>query len=92
MNLQTRNKFIQLAAELSIDDFDDALEIVRTARTFLASRQTRNLKIGDNVYFDGNSRGIIHGVVSKINTKTIKVKTSDTVWLVAKSFIRTTVS
>lgn len=32
------------------------------------------LRVGTRVQFDGKTRGIIHGVITKINAKTIKVQ------------------
>jgi hypothetical protein len=35
------------------------------------------LKVGDPVWFDARTRGIIHGKISKINAKTVKVLTDN---------------
>ena len=51
--------------------------------TMAAETVTDTLRIGDNVMFDAKSRGVVKGVVQKVNTKTVKVKaTNGVLWTV----------
>ena len=45
------------------------------------------LRVGDPVLFDGKRQGIIHGTVSKINHKTVKVQTPLGLWNVSIDFL-----
>ncbi len=60
------------------DELDAVIDAVRRRRAKLieraAERVTDTLRIGDTVVFDAKSRGVIKGVVQKVNTKTVKVK------------------
>lgn len=44
-------------------------------------------RVGDKVYFDGK-RGRVHGEITKINPKTIHVKSGFTTWRVSPTFLR----
>ena len=46
------------------------------------------LKAGDKVKFDGKTRGIIHGTITKVNAKSVKVLASNGVtWNVSPQFL-----
>lgn len=50
---------------------------------------TVDLHTGKNVKFDAKSRGIITGVIMKVNQKTVRVRTdSGVVWNVHKSLVQ----
>ena len=44
--------------------------------------------VGDKVWFDANRRGRIEGMISKINQKTIVVKTPTVTWKVTPSLLK----
>ena len=72
------------AAELNL-----VLESIKLRRTFLARQTTSTLIKGDKVQFDGgNKYGVITGVVTKVNIKTIKVESNNgSTWKVSANLI-----
>jgi len=72
------------------DELNQTVEAIRLARTYLARSKTRNMMIGDTVWFDAKTRGVVTGVVTKINLKTVGVKCNRTGsnWKVATSLIQ----
>lgn len=54
-----------------------------------AENVTDDLRVGDAVWFDAKSRGVIRGKVKKINTKTVKVTADNGVeWTVHATLVR----
>jgi predicted DNA-binding ribbon-helix-helix protein len=47
-----------------------------------------SFNVGDKVWFDANRRGRIEGMISKINQKTIVVKTPTVTWKVTPSLLK----
>lgn len=82
--------------------FGEALSGISNNETFEAARllllerqralQTLNamaFRVGQRVVFDARSRGIVFGVITKINAKSIKVKaTSGMTWKVSPSLLK----
>lgn len=60
-------------------------QLVATAAAIIAD----TLHVGDAVWFDAKSRGVIRGKVKKINTKTVKVTADNGVeWTVHATLVR----
>jgi len=73
---------------MSVDELNLIVESIKLRRTFLARQTTNSIVIGDKVQFDGgNKYGIITGVVTKVNLKTIKVDSGPNVWKVSANLI-----
>jgi starvation-inducible outer membrane lipoprotein len=48
----------------------------------------KNLRVGMKVTFDARTRGVIEGVIEKVNQKTVKVRSeSRGIWNVSKTLI-----
>lgn len=73
---------------LSVDDLREVGEAVKLRREWLNRQRMRALVVGDRVRFDAGQRGIVRGVLTKINRKTVGVRADSGVqWRVAVSFI-----
>lgn len=60
-------------------------QLIATAAAIIAD----TLCVGDAVWFDAKSRGVIRGKVKKINTKTVKVTADNGVeWTVHATLVR----
>lgn len=59
-----------ILTKASADDLHLIQEVIRT-------KQSIQFHLGDTVWFDAKTRGIVHGKITKMNAKTIKVTTSD---------------
>lgn len=44
-------------------------------RDIISMKMRIQFKVGDKVWFDAKTRGIVKGVISKMNAKTAKVRT-----------------
>lgn len=61
---------------------------LRLLQDVIALKLRLGLKTGDKVKFDGKSRGIIHGTITKVNAKSIKVlATNGVTWNVSPQFL-----
>jgi uncharacterized protein YkvS len=69
------------------DDYAAVIREVKAAHKRLQKQVTTNLSIGDTVRFDAKTRGIIQGVITKINTKTIVVDAGAMTWKVTPSLV-----
>jgi preprotein translocase subunit YajC len=75
-------------ARMSAEELNLVVESIKLRRTFLARQTTNSLVIGDKVQFDGGRKyGVVTGVVTKVNLKTIKVDSGGTVWKVSANLI-----
>ena len=76
---EERNQLINLVNKISTkaeatELFNHARNMIRTVRDAEANAVKRQIRVGDRVWFDAKTRGIIHGVVVKIMPKNVKVK------------------
>lgn len=73
----------------SREDLEAIYSAAKVVGDSLSSLASMNLRVGDDVYFDAKTRGTIHGKVTKINRKSIKV-TSNTgmAWKVSPQFVK----
>ena len=70
------------------DELSQASDMLKRAWSMEQQKAVNNFKIGDKVQFDaGNRGGIISGIVTKINQKTISVKTDTSTWKVSGSLL-----
>lgn len=84
-----------LALVRKIDTKEEALpfynhmrDLVRQFTDIEASQVKRQLRVGDRVWFDAKTRGIVRGTVVKINPTTVKVRADGGVnWKVYPTFL-----
>lgn len=78
-------KVSTLGVEATSKQLDMAIGLFRMLREKGA---VNSLAVGDSVEFDAKTRGMIRGMVTKINRKSVKVCTLDGVnWKVSPSFL-----
>lgn len=55
----------------------------------IAMKLQMQFKVGDKVWFDAKTRGIIHGTIVKQNAKSVKVQaTTGANWTVSPAFLQ----
>lgn len=52
-------------------------------KDLIAMKTRREFKVGDPVWFDAKTRGVIHGKISKINAKSVSVMATTGNWKVS---------
>ena len=60
---------------------------IKLRRTLLGNQLTRSLIVGDTVSFQGRAGTTEHGTVTKVNRKTVIVKTVHNTWKVPASML-----
>lgn len=61
---------------------------LRLLQEVIALKLRLQFKVGDKVKFDAKTRGIIHGTITKMNAKSVKVRTDAGVtWNVSPTFL-----
>ena len=60
---------------------------IKLRRTLLGNQLTRSLMVGDTVSFQGRAGTTEQGTVTKINRKTVIVKTGHNTWKVPASML-----
>jgi len=62
---------------------------LRLLQEVIALKLRLQFKVGDKVKFDAKTRGIIHGTITKMNAKSVKVQTDTGVtWNVSPAFLQ----
>ena len=59
---------------LDATDLKTVTEAVKLRREWLNRQRMRALVVGDRVRFDAGKRGIVRGVLTKVNRKTVGVR------------------
>ena len=68
---------------------DQLVDAIRLRRQWLSKQAIRKMVVGERVSFDSGNRGIIRGVITKTNRKTVGVRSDcGTNWRVAASLIQ----
>jgi len=76
------SEFIKLVHKADTND-------LQTCRKIIDERLRRSFRVGDKVSFDAGCRGLVFGVVKKVNPKTLKIRANNGVmWSVAPDFLR----
>jgi len=80
---------IQNIRSMSAADLAQVIEAVKLRRTYLTRQKAAALMIGDRVTFSARGMQVL-GTVTKVNTKTVQVKQSNTatLWRVHASLLR----
>lgn len=61
---------------------------LRLLQEVIALKLRLQFRIGDKVKFDAKTRGMVHGTITKMNAKSVKVKTDAGVtWTVSPQFL-----
>lgn len=62
---------------------------LRLLQEVIALKLRLQFKVGDKVKFDAKTRGMIHGTITKMNAKSVKVQTDMGVtWNVSPTFLQ----
>jgi len=72
-------------------ELNTIIELVKERQRSLAREEARTFEIGDKVTFDAKTRGIVEGIVTKINRKNLKVKQTNglkLMWTVHPSLLK----
>ena len=71
------------------DELNAVIRAIKDRRTYLTRQQAATLMVGDRVSFAARGMQVL-GTVTKINTKTVEVKQSNTatVWKVHASLLK----
>jgi len=79
----------EIIGSITVGDVDDYLGlIIQTAQDRRDNSIRGRLCVGQRVMFDAGRRGVIRGMVSKVNPKTVKVRTDEgMIWNVAHSLL-----
>ena len=87
--MSNRNATIKaIFAVDSIDDLRDINLALKQRWSELESRGVLNFKVGDSVKFTARKRGgVQHGIVTKVNRKTVSVLVRNTTWRVTASLL-----
>ena len=70
------------------DVLNTLMQDFKTRRAVLNARVADGFRVGDMVAFDGRFGRVEQGQITKINPKSIKVKTLTTNWKVSPSLLR----
>jgi hypothetical protein len=70
------------------DVLNTLMQDFKTRRAVLNARVAQSFRVGDQVEFDGRYGRKEQGQITKINTKSILVKTLTTNWKVSPSLLR----
>ena len=88
MNIQEICRAI-VSTPLTREDLDAIYNAAKLASDSLASIAGMSFKVGDDVYFDAKTRGVIQGEIVKINRKSIKISANNgSQWKVHPEFVR----
>lgn len=68
------NAFIDMAVKMDREDVSMAWNILRKQHEMLNKRAAARLYLGQRVSFPSKNRGIITGIITKFNRKSINVK------------------
>lgn len=78
-----------LIATLDSDDVTLFASLLMARRKQLSAAAKRHFRVGQRVSFNAKQRGIVSGIIIKMNPKTIKVLAdSGVMWRVSPSFLK----
>lgn len=78
-----------LIATMDSNDLNDLVFLVKARRKQLTTAAKRHFRVGQRVRFDAKHRGMVTGIIIKMNPKTIRVLT-DTggLWRVSPTYLK----
>ena len=81
------NTVIDNVRKMDIEQLKIVADEIKLRRTLLGNQLTRSLIVGDTVSFQGRGGTTEHGTVTKVNRKTVIVKTGNNTWKVPASML-----
>ena len=81
------NTVIDNVRKMDIEQLKIVADEIKLRRTLLGNQLTRSLIVGDTVSFQGRAGTTEQGTVTKINRKTVIVKTGNNTWKVPASML-----
>jgi hypothetical protein len=73
--------------QFSPEELNSLIAAVKHARSRTHSMSITQFSVGDNVHFEGRGGRTVTGVVMKVATKTVTVKTVEGLWRVAAGLL-----
>ena len=71
------------------EELHEVYEYLRTIQAKIVTKEALKFNIGDTVEFDGKYGSVVRGVITKINTKTIKLtSTTGVKWNVSVGLLK----
>ena len=67
-------KSVELIYQMDMNELNQVVEAIKLKRTHLAKQTARMFMVGDVVSFTGKRGELVTGVITKVNPKTIIVK------------------
>jgi hypothetical protein len=68
------DKFQDIVEELTTNELDQAVEIIRSRAAMLDKQKVARLQVGQNVMFRTRNRGDKYGTIEKVMRKRVKVR------------------
>ncbi len=85
-NLVTKS--VELIYQMDMNQLNQVIEAIKLKRTHLAKQTARTFMIGDVVSFTGKRGELVTGVITKVNPKTMIVKSKSGIqWRVTASLL-----
>lgn len=85
-NLVTKS--VELIYQMDMNQLNQVIEAIKLKRTHLAKQTARKFMIGDVVSFTGKRGELVTGVITKVNPKTMIVKSKSGIqWRVTASLL-----
>ena len=81
------NTVVDTVRKMDIEQLKIVADEIKLRRTLLGNQLTRSLIVGDTVSFQGRGGVTEQGTVTKINRKTVIVKTVHNTWKVPASML-----
>ena len=81
-------KSVELIYQMDMNELNQVVEAIKLKRTHLAKQTARTFMVGDVVSFTGKRGELVTGVITKVNPKTIIVKSKSGIqWRVTASLL-----
>jgi hypothetical protein len=81
-------KSVELIYQMDMNELNQVVEAIKLKRTHLAKQTARMFMVGDVVSFTGKRGELVTGVITKVNPKTMIVKSKSGIqWRVTASLL-----
>ena len=74
INTELLDKFQDIVEELTTNEMDQAVEILRSKASMLDKEKVQRLQVGQTVMFRTRTRGDKYGTIEKVMRKRVKVR------------------
>lgn len=93
LTLDERKALAQLMRKANRDDLNEVVRLFKAQQSRLTTMATAKWAVGDEVEFDSKYGSKVRGTIIKVNSKTIKMKSTDGVtWVVSPSLLHESVT